>query len=82
MKLREKFGGVTEVVPAAEAKKLGLIKTTKVETTANVSGAKDGKDNKDPTKKLTGDVVKDKKSIAKEVPTTDPAKKLPANKEN
>jgi hypothetical protein len=37
--LREKYGGITEVVPAAEAKKLGLIKTTKVETTG--SGGKD-----------------------------------------
>jgi hypothetical protein len=27
-KLREKFGGPTQQVPAAEAKKLGLIKTT------------------------------------------------------
>lgn len=37
IKLREKFGGNTSVVPQAEAKKLGLIKTTKTEGTNDIA---------------------------------------------
>ena len=79
MKLREKFGGVTSVVPAAEAKKLGLIKTTKVEPATNVSGSKE---EKDAGKKAAGDPAKDKNSVSKEPSVTDASKKIPANKEN
>jgi hypothetical protein len=66
-------------VPAAEAKKLGLIKTTKVEPTANGSGSKD---DKDADKKPAGDAAKDKKPIGKDAPVADTSKKAPINKEN
>ncbi len=67
------------MVPAAEAKKLGLIKTTKVEPGTTASGSKE---DKDAGKKAAGDPAKDKKSLSKEPSVTEAGKKVPGNKEN
>jgi hypothetical protein len=72
LKLREKYGNITSVVPAADAKKLGLVKTkTKDEKEED---KKDGKD----IKKVG---VKDPKEEKKSGTITD-NKKITANKEN
>ena len=46
MKHREKFGGLTSVVPAAEAKKLGLIKEKDVKDVKDKKAPGESKDKK------------------------------------